>query len=183
MEVVERSATRLVLRERPWLVGVIGALFVTAGAVFFIRQTGSDRWFLLLFIAAGLALLLFVARVVTCVFDRGSNQLVRESRGVLLSGRRSIALSDIERVRVVRNAGSKGGSTYSVELQLASGKPLPLGSGSSSGRAPKQRLAQLVRDFLGLPPDLSADAEPPSFREVMSIARGRAGEVRQPPQR
>ena len=182
MEVVERSATRLVLRERPWLETIVGALFVIVGTVFFLRETGGDRWFLVLFVAVGLGLLLYVAQVVTCVFDRGQDQLVREARAVLRTSRRSVALSEIERVRVVQRSGSKG-PTYSVELQLTSGKAFPLPSGSSSGREPKQRVAHLVRDFLGLPPDPTADGEPPSFADVMAIARGRDAEVRQPPPR
>jgi hypothetical protein len=182
MEVVEQSASRLVLRERPWLESVVGTLFVVAGTVFFLRETGSDRWLTLLFIAIGLGLLLYVAQVVTCVFDRGSNQLVREARGVLRSSRRSVVLSEIERVRVVRRNGSKG-PTYSVELGLVSGKPVPLPTGSSSGVEPKQRVARLLREFLQLPPDPTADGDAPSFGEVMSILRGKDEGVRQPPQR
>jgi hypothetical protein len=175
MQVVERSATRLVLRERPWLESFVGALFVVVGIVFLVQENDGPRWLLLLFVAAGAAVLVFFAKVVTCVFDRGSNQFVREARGLVGSTRRGASLTDITRVRVDRRSGSKG-PTYQVELQLASGKPIPLPTGSSSGLEPKQRTARMIREFLGMPADPDADGEGPTFGEAMSILLGKDGD-------
>jgi hypothetical protein len=168
MELVERTPTRLVLRDRPWLVWAVGGLFVAAGL--FVVLTSSERLFGLAFVGLGLVALATGGRTVTCTFDREAALFRRESRG--WPARRPVEhpLGEVVGVRVAQGGAGRR-PTYRVELVLGGGRRAPLTSAYSSGHGDKAATAALVRDFLGLPD--TPDLPPPGLRELVDMLRSR----------
>lgn len=166
MREIERTGSRLVLRELPWLEGVVGVAFAAAGVTLLAR--GADGMvFLLLFTLVGGWLVADGARMVTCTFDRERGTTTREWRSLLRHRRREVPLESITAVRVSRNSASRR-PTYRVELALRDGETVPLTPWASSGEQSKRELAASLREFLGLAP---ADDSSLSVEEAWSILR------------
>ncbi|MBD0335605.1 MAG: hypothetical protein ICV62_08955, partial [Cyanobacteria bacterium Co-bin13] len=119
-----------------------------------LRIHQDDRWlgllFLLLFSGSGIALTLFVGKVVTCDFDKGMGQLTFTQRGLLKTETIRHPLHHLVGVTLQRSSGSKGGYTYRVAMVLKSGETLPLTSYYDSGKRDKEKTADTIRSFLGL---------------------------------
>src|SRR6476469_5579082 len=160
MNVVQRTADRLVIRERPWLEGFVGLMFLAAGL--YAVGNAPQRLFGASFAALGAGVLLWVARVVTCTFDRERGLFIRTSRGVLGSSEIEKPLSDIVGVWVQLSSGRS--TMFRVELAMRSGDRVAL-TGGSSGRSTKERIAADIRSFLNLP--TPEPAVVPTFGEVM----------------
>jgi crotonobetainyl-CoA:carnitine CoA-transferase CaiB-like acyl-CoA transferase len=147
VRVLEHTASRLVLRERPWLAWLVGGLLAAAGAG--VALLGGEPTFGGLFVAVGLVAGLVGGRTITCTFDTATGQLTRESVGPLGHATVQCPLADVRAVRVVR--GLSRSQTYRVELVLADAEFLPLTTSYSSGKGQQEAIARLVRAFLGLP--------------------------------
>jgi hypothetical protein len=165
MQVIEHSATRLVLRERPWLVWGVGALLAASGL--YVAVFASEPLFGGVFTLGGLVAILFAGQTVTCTFDRAAGELTRERRGLLGSRQLRHPLGAVGAVHVRRSSGR--GRSYRVELALSSGDSVPLTPLYGSGQQDKEMTAALVRDFLGLPAAVAAG--PPGLRDLVGMLR------------
>lgn len=143
MQVIKDTPARLVLEERPWVLGsvlIIGILVLLALAL---ALSGETLW---LTVGFGLAAALlavcfavFVKRVIV-IFDRDAEALVIRSRSLMGQGERTIALSDIIAAEVETSrstsTSSNGSRTSSIThravLATRSG-PIPLTDIFSSG--------------------------------------------------
>jgi len=167
MSIVENTGTTLVIQFKPWLESLVGVLFAAAGAWAFFA---GERVFGGGFFVAGAVLILVFANVVTCRFDRTAGRFTRSTRGPVRRSDISHALEEITDVRV--QASSSAGSpskSYRVVLGLQSGARVPIGSGYTSGKADKERLASAIRRFLNLP-DV-ADPPTPGFLDLIKQIR------------
>ncbi len=137
--------TRLVLHDTPVFIWILGLVFAGVGALMFLDGSMAG-W---IFTPIGLALMLFVSRL-TVTADRITRTLKLEYRSVMRYSAREIPFDEITGIGVERISGGKG-FTYRVELKCRDGQVIPLRSSSSSGSAAKQRLAQRLREFIGVP--------------------------------
>jgi hypothetical protein len=170
MQVVEHTPTRLVLRERPWLVWGVGLLL--AGAGLFVALTSDERLFGAAFVAVGLGAILLAGQTVTCTFDRATGDFRRASRGWPRSGQLRHPLADVRQIRLSQSSGR--GQTYRVELVLPAGRRVPLTTTYGSGKADLEATARLIRSFLGLPDP--GEVELPGIRDLIDMLRPPASE-------
>jgi hypothetical protein len=138
--------SRLVLRDVPIFLYLIGLIFAALGAYFF--YDGGPT-FVLIFLAIGLAILLFTS-IVTITADRMTRTLKIEYRSVLLQSQKEFRFDDINGIGV-QLVMSSNKRTYHVVLKGKDGTLTPLRSGSSSGSTAKHRLAERLRTFIGVP--------------------------------
>jgi hypothetical protein len=142
----------------------------------------SNAWFGLIFLigfgGVGLAIVLFGGKVMTCDFDKSMGQLTLTQRGLLGAKTIQHPLHHLSGLRLEQSRGSKGGYTYRLALLLKSGETLPLTSYYDSGRRGKEKMAEQVCNFLGLP-NLQTEHEDPinlaQLGNVMSMVVGGKG--------
>ena len=104
---------------------------------------------MLIFLAVGLAILLF-ANVVTITADRTMRTLTLQYRSVLRQSQKEFRFDEITGIGVqLAMSGNK--RTYRVVLKGKDGNLIPLRSVSSSGSGSKNRLAEKLRNFIGVP--------------------------------
>jgi hypothetical protein len=165
MQMVEHTQTRLVLRERPYLVW--GVSLLLAGAGVFVALTSDERLFGAAFAVVGLGAILLGGQTVSCTFDRASGDVRRVSRGWPRSGEQRHPLADVREVRLTQGSGR--GRTYRLELVLSAGRRVPLTTTYGSGKADQEATARLVRSFLGLPDP--GEVELPGIRDLIDMVR------------
>jgi hypothetical protein len=165
MKVVEQTAGKLVLQERPWLVWVVGALFVVAGS--WVALTSGERLFGAAFALTGAVLLLAFANTVTATFDRGVGRFTLSIAGVVRNRETAHPLGEVVSVGVHQSASGRPSRTYRLVLALSSGARVPLTPMFSSGKADKERLAGEIRQFLGLQEE--PDVPIPGFRDLFRL--------------
>jgi hypothetical protein len=163
MHVIERTASRLVLQEKPWLIGFVGGLFVVAGG--FVAVTSDERLFGLAFVALGALLILAFANTVTAVFDRATSRFTRSVRGLVRNNEITHSLEDIVSVRVDASHSGNPSRSYRITLGRSSGDPVPLTTDYSSGKGDKDRLAGVIREFLSEAPEVPL----PGFRDLFRL--------------
>ena len=158
MRIVSDTADRLTLEEKPWIIGIILTvviLFLLALALMIGRENllvGGG----LTFAAAvfGLFFVVFVRRVIV-IFDRAAGAVVIRSASMLGQKEQTIALADIDGVKVEtqrsRSQNSDGRSSTSVThravLQTRAGD-VPLTLVYTSGKG-AEAAADTVRRWLG----------------------------------
>lgn len=167
MRVVKQSAGRLVLQEKPWLVWLVGGLFLVAGS--FVALNSDERVFGGAFAIAGAVLILAFANTETATFDRGTGRFTRETRGLLRNSTTACALADVTAVRVDASAAGSPSRAYRLALVMASGARVPLTTSYASGKPDKDQQAAEIRRFLRLPDEAPA----PGFGEMVRAMTGR----------
>lgn len=165
MRVVEDTPGRLILQDGPWLVWLVGLLFIGGGLVAFFS---NERVFGGGFVLAGVTMILGFANTVTAEFNRTTGRFRRSSRGLLRNQEIGHALNEIVKVDVVASPSGNPSRAYRIVLTLASGERVPLTSSYSSGKDDKERIAVTVRRFLNLrnPPE-----KMPGFGEMAGVLR------------
>ena len=161
MKVVEESPGRLVLQDGPWLVWLVGVLFIGGGLVAFFS---NEKIFGGGFVLAGVALILGFANTVTSEFNRTTGRFRRSTRGLLRNREISHPLSEITAIDVVASPSGNPSRAYRLVLRLASRERVPLTPSFSSGKDDKERMADTVRRFLGLH---TAPVNMPGFGEMV----------------
>jgi hypothetical protein len=167
MTIVERTSARLVLQEKPWLVGLVGGSFAMAGG--YVALISDERLFGLAFVVVGVGLILAFANNVTAVFDRGTSRFTRSIRGLVRNTEISHPLGDIVSVRVEASRSGNPSRSYRVALGLSSRTSVPLTTGYSSGKVDKERLAVVIREFLHLPE--APEVRDLSARELVGLLK------------
>jgi hypothetical protein len=148
MKVVEHTAGKLVLQDRPWLIWLVGGLFVVAGS--WVALTSDERLIGAAFAVTGAVLILALANTVTATFDRGLGRFTQSSRGVVRNSETAHALSEVVSVGVHQSHSGRPSRTHRLVLGLSSGARVPLTPIFSSGKADKDRVAATIRQFLDL---------------------------------
>lgn len=124
-----------------------------------LELTSDYRWFAFLFLVifsgAGIWMLLVEGKIFTFDFNKQTGEFTLHSRGVLGQGQHQYQLRDIKRVWIERSRGKS--TTYRVNLDLRSGETVHLMPYLSSGYRNKERLRNLLCDFLGLEVEASPD--------------------------
>ncbi|HEX6322374.1 MAG TPA: hypothetical protein VFZ36_01510 [Vicinamibacterales bacterium] len=164
MKVVDETAGRLVLQDRPWLIWLVGGLFIAAGS--WVALTSDERVFGAAFAVTGAVLILAFANTVTATFDRGAGRFTQAIKGVVRSRETVHPLSEVVSVGVEQSAAGRPSRTHRIVLGLSSGARVPLTPTFSSGKPDKEGVARMIREFLGLPEGPGA---PPGFREMVTV--------------
>lgn len=158
MKVIEDTATRLVIEDRPWLLGGILICGILLCLALSMGLWSASPWLTLGF---GLATLLLVAcfvafvRRVLVIFDRSAGALVIRTRSLTGQVEQSLALDDVTGAMVETtrstSTASNGGQTTSVThrpvLTTRSGS-LPLTQVYSSGTGAEE-IAHAINRWLG----------------------------------
>lgn len=148
MTIVEKTEGRLVLQEKPWLVLLVGGLFVIAGLVVAVAAgeplagAGSAL--------PGAVLILAFGNTVTVTFDKNVGRFTRATNGILRNSEVTHPLDQISGTSVESSKSAKSSRGYRIALTLASGARVPLTTSYSSGKSGKEQTAAAIRQFLGL---------------------------------
>jgi len=165
MKAVERTESRLVLQEKPWLVLLVGGLFVVAGLV--VAVAAGEPWAGLGSAILGAMVILAFGNTVTATFDKTTGRFTRSVRGLVRDSDVTHPLSEVSGVGVEASPSANPSRGYRIALSLASGVRVPLTTSYSSGKAGKEQAAAAIRQFLGLrhiPP-----AEIPGFGDMFKL--------------
>lgn len=157
MKVIEDTPGRLVLEDRPWL---LGSVLIIGILIFLALAMGTYDVSIWLGIGFGLASLLlavcFVAfvRRVLVLFDRSAGALVIRTRSLMGQGEKTLALSDVTGAEVETSRSTStnndGGTSISIThrpvLATRSG-PVPLTQVFSSGNGAEE-IASAINAWL-----------------------------------
>ena len=166
MRLIE-SGDRLVLRDVPGVIWVLGLVFVASGSFVLTAPLWADEWRdfgvwqRLAMIAIGVAHLgggLFTAgqpRGTVTELDRtrgvGASRVRRLwSRWEPPDGLGEFALADVRAVEIVRSKDSDGDPVFQLRLRLARGESVYLQGQPAMGEARASANAERIRRFLGL---------------------------------
>ena len=168
MRLIE-TGDRLVLRDVPGVIWVLGLVFVASGSFVLSAPLWADEWRdfgvwpRLAILVIGVAHVgggLFTAgqpRATVTELDRAQGRGARRVRRLwsrwessLDSAPGEFPLADVRAVEVVRSKDSDGDPVFQLRLRLARGESLWLQSQPASGEARATENAERVRRFLGL---------------------------------
>lgn len=159
MKVIEHTPARLVVEDRPWVVGVGFAAAILLLAGFGLtRLVSSGEGARLLLFGAALCVVGFCAfvRRTIAIFDRPAGAMVWREASVFGAQDRTVALHQIEAVEVEAGRGVRSSRrgrrtpTHRPVLRLAGVETLPLNRTFVSGDGPAQ-VARTVADWLREP--------------------------------
>jgi hypothetical protein len=152
MKVVHKTATHLVIEDRPWLIGILMILMALGFVVGGMALWATGQYFgglMLVLVGGGVPLLVagMMVQRVRLTFDREAGRITRTCRSVLGLTQDTFALDRLEAVRVGVSTDSDG-TTYRTELRLkAPIEVVPFTSYYTSGRKPEQ-MADAVNEWL-----------------------------------
>ncbi len=156
MRIVEETPDRLVLEERPWLLGIILTISILVFCALAFGLAGTSLWLGLGFAVAtavfALAFIAFVRRVIA-IFDRPARAVVLRTASLLGQREQTIVLTDITcaEVETSRSTSSSGGKLSGVTHRTVlrtSGGPVPMTEVFSSGSG-AARNAAIINRWLG----------------------------------
>lgn len=153
MKVIHRTATQLVIEDKPWLIGVmmIGmALVFLFGSMKLLADGEVLGGSLLGLFGVGVPLVIGAVMVqrVRVVFDRATGEVRRTSRSVRRLTEIAYPLDRVKGASLGVSTDSDG-TAYRLELALANPvETLPFTTYYTSGQRP-DRLCQAVNDWLG----------------------------------
>lgn len=165
MKVVQQTAGRLVLQEKPWLVWLVGGLFVVAGSG--VALMSSERLFGAAFAVTGAVLILGFANTVTATFDRDARRFTRSITGLLRNSETGHPLGEVVSIDVEASPSANPSRAHRLVLGLSTGARFPLTSSYSSGKQDKEQTAGVIRQFLDLRG--APDVPLPGFRDMVSM--------------
>ncbi len=145
------SDSRLVLRDIPIFLWIFGLIFAGVGAFMWYEGVKASIM-ALAFLAIGLSAILFTS-VLTITADKVTRTLTLEYRSVMLGSVKQVLFDDIAAINVERSVShGKGGRTitFRVTIVRKDGGAIPLRSYSSSGSGKKRRIANDLREFIGV---------------------------------
>lgn len=165
MTIVERTTGKLVLRDGPWLVWLVGGLFVVAGSA--VALASDERVFGAAFAVTGAGIIIAFANTVTATFDRSVGRFTRSIKGLVRNSETAYPLTEIVAVSVYAGRTARPSRTYRLELTLSSGGQVPLTPSFSSGKRDKEQTAAAIRQFLELQEE--PDVPIPGFGEMFRM--------------
>lgn len=155
MQVIQETPARLVLEQRPWVLGAVLIVFIVILLALAMVLWSATAWLTLGFGLAALLLavcfVLFVQRVIV-IFDRAAGAMVIRTRSLMGEGEKTLRLTDILRAEVetsrstsTSNDGSRSVSVTHRTVLVTSAGPLPLTESSSSGLSAEVNAAAINR--------------------------------------
>ena len=163
------SSDRLVIRDYPILLWLMGAVFMTAGLFVAPRRDGLIFGVILFLIGAVLGL--FLASITTITGDKMLGTLTIRRRSLLRTQVKEIPLHDIASIKLdatrTHHHHSGRGSAFRLMLITKSGEKAPLEGYYTSGLLAffgNERKAQKLREFIGLS---ASEATIPAAIEAM----------------
>ncbi len=168
---IESATNKLVLRNYPIFVWLCGGVFLGLG-LFIVHDGGSPIGGVLMALV-GAALVVLIP-VTTVTADGPAGTIAVRRRSLVVNSMVEHSLQDVVGVDVDSQLSNSRGHTtrvYCPVLVLKTGELVPLQYGYSSGRAGKERLAQRLRDYLGL---AAAESRPDLPPAVPQQAAGKA---------
>ena len=178
---VVQDGERLVVRDRPggmWLLGlmfVASGTFATAIGAGLLEMEGDvTGWARLAVLAIGLGHLgggvyvLRQAHATEVVIDRARGVLVVRARGVRRDEAETVRLSDVTRLELFEEKDGDGDLTYTLRLRLTGDRAVPLHA--IPVRTPNDLAAQagLIQRFLRLPEPPRSPRLPGSSSDAVS---------------
>ncbi len=164
MRIVEKTAGRLVLQERPWLVAVVGGLFIVAGIAMAVKTGEAMAGG---FAILGAVLIVAFSNTVTATFDSNVGRFTRRSRGLLRNREATHPLQEIAGASVEASPSGNPSRSYRVALTLSSGARVPLTTSYSSGKDDKEQVAAAIREFLNL--QQAPEVRIPGFGDMFKL--------------
>lgn len=148
MQVVQRTATKLILQARPLGIWLLGSFVAVLGLLIFISyESPVDFFGACCIVVADLAVLF--APVETCAFDKALDRVALKRQGWMgteVTERLIHKIADVEVEKFV----FLGTSFYRVTLVLVSGLRLDLNRFPSTDLKKQREMASYIRRFLKL---------------------------------
>jgi len=138
------------LRELPWIVGLVGSSFVASGLL--MVSSGDFIWGGG-FASIGLLAVVAGAEVVTCTFDKTIGRMTLKKQSLRKTKAIEHPIEAISGVHLEKSISTNDNGTstlYRVTLGLASSKRIPLTSSYSTGLTSKQKTAEVIATFLNV---------------------------------
>jgi len=148
---MNNNDSQLVIRDTPMALWIVGVIFAGVGAFFFFLSRG-EGYFLLIFFAIGLSILLF-SSALTITADKLTRTLTLDYRSLLRHNIKEIPFDEIASISVQHSTSRRKGRTrhsYRVAATLKDGQVVPFRSYYSSGSGSKEQQASQLRAFIGV---------------------------------
>jgi hypothetical protein len=142
-----QASDRLVIRDYPVALWVVGGVFLAAGVLLAFEL--DSGWIAGVGVGGVGALLALLPTVLTLTADRQRGTLTVQHQSLWRKSVKEYPLKDIASVVVEGSMGGRN-SSCRLALGLASGTQVPLRSYYSSGYSTKAQKASRLSDFLGL---------------------------------
>ena len=162
MVILEKTKTQLKLRHRPYSVWISIGSWVLGISLLALLIYLQNPWLFyiwwmplvpILNILLSLLILLLAGQVVTCHFDKDYNSLTLKRHGWLKTKIIFHSLADILDVQLKSMSWRHDqNASYQIVVVLKSGKNLPLSFWEWSAVKKKLEVVNIIRKFLGLPP-------------------------------
>ncbi len=162
MVILEKTPTQLKLRHRPYFLWIATGSWLFGIIVLILLITLQFSWllylwwlpvFLIINILICISLLLFTQQVINCHFDKENYLFILRKQGLLTKKILWHPLADILDVKLKSTSWNHDkNANYQIVIVLKSGKDLILNVEQNSGIDNKLETANLIRKFLGMPP-------------------------------
>lgn len=162
MVILEKTPTQLKLRHRPyflwiatgsWLFGIFFIILLITLQMSWLFYLWWIPVFLILNILMAISLLLFTRQVIICHFDKDNHLFILKWQGLLTKKIIWHPLGDILDVQLKSTSwNSHKNAHQEIAIVLKSGKDLILDVGQGRGIDNKLETVNLIRKFLGMPP-------------------------------
>lgn len=147
LNILEQTSNKLVFRLRPTFDWGFGVAFGGAGLIFLLLADYTPMISGFLFFLSFLTMAL--SSVKTCTFDQERDRMTIKRQSLFGKKILNHSINEISDVEVEHSSGNAG-SVYRVTLILSYGKNVPLTRSYTSGFEEKQRIAELINNFLNL---------------------------------
>ncbi|MEQ9235577.1 hypothetical protein [Coleofasciculus sp. E2-BRE-01] len=166
MVILEKTSTQLKLRHRPYFIWQLSGCLVFSVPLLIVLVSLVLPWIVYMLglyalfafnLVAGILLLVCAGRIFIYHFDKETNSLLIKRRGLFKTQLSLYPLSDIFQVQLKSTSWNQDRtSNYQIAIILKSGKHLSI---KSDGKSLQQKLetVNLIRQFLGMPPQKLAD--------------------------
>jgi hypothetical protein len=166
MVILEKTPTQLKLRHRPYFIWQLSGCLVFSVPLLIVLVSLVLPWIVYMLglyalfafnLVAGILLLVCAGRIFIYNFDKETNSLLIKRRGLFKTQLSLYPLSDIFQVQLKSTSWNQDRtSNYQIAIILKSGKHLSI---KSDGKTLQQKLeiVNLIRRFMGMPPQKLAD--------------------------
>jgi len=166
MVILEKTPTQLKLRHRPYFIWQLSGCLVFSVPLLIVLVSLVLPWIVYMLglyalfafnLVAGILLLVCAGHIFIYDFDKQTNSLLIKRRGLFKTQLSLYPLSDIFQVQLKSTSWNQDkSSNYQIAIILKSGKHLSI---KSDGKNLQQKLeiVNLIRQFLGMPPQKLAD--------------------------
>jgi len=166
MVILEKTPTQLKLRHRPYFIWQLSGCLVVSVPLLILLVSVVLPWIVYMLglyalfavnVVLSIILVLCAGRILTYHFDKDTNSFFIKRRGLFKTQVTLYPLSDIFQVQVKSTSWNQDKkANYQIAIILKSGKHLPIKSGQTS-LPQKLETVNLIRQFLGMPPQKLAD--------------------------